>query len=158
MKGFNKNLIKLSYTGEPKFFINEKKGTVTCKMSAVLNGPCEIIDSFIGGDVSFPSSFMNSTGVARCHEGDVFDVEIGKRIALSKAENCLYNNAAIKVSEYCEKLDFMRSVCNEFAAKSFRCQAHNLDYIDSLTMPAHPKFNNNPLPRKRGTVVSHIKA
>ena len=154
MKGYSKTLVKISYDGEPKFYVNELKRTVTCKLSGNLNGPCE---DEMWGDVDFPYKRISVAATARCHKDDEFDIERGKRIALSKAENELYSNASIEVSKFCEKLDFMRKVCDDFFIKSVRCQAHNIDYIDSLTMPEHPLYNKGILPRKRGTVVEHIK-
>ena len=158
MKGYSKDNIKLSYYGEPMFYINEKKRTVTCKLAAFLGGPVEdgaVPFGFEG--VNFPPTEISVSSTARCHKDDVFDVEKGKRIALSKAENELYGQASQYVSQVAEKMDFIRTACNSFFTKSVRCQAHNIDYIDSLTMPAHPKYNKNPLPRKRGVEVVHIK-
>ena len=159
MKGYNRDNVKLSYIGEPEYYINEKKRTVTCKLRAEMLGPEEISSGWISPKyISFPFETMVSTATARCHKDDKFDIERGKRVALSKAENELYSMASLKVSEVAEKLDFLRTACNDFFKKSIRCQAHNIDYIDSLTMPAHPKYNNTPLGPKRGIEMEHIKA
>lgn len=149
---YNRNSIKISFYREPEFYVNEKKRTVTCKLVGLLNGPYEN-----SGSVIFPSELIRVSSTARCHKDDTFDVEKGKRIALSKAENEMYCQASLLVSQFVEKLDFLRNACNDFAVKSIRCQAHNIDYIDSLTMPAHPMYNKNPLPRKRGVEMVHIK-
>ena len=154
MKGYNRNTIKVSFE-EPEFYINEKKRTVTCKLEGFLNGPQD--NSSWTEDIDFPSSTLTVSSTARCHKDDTFDIERGKRIALSKAENEIYCMATLEVSKVAEKLDFLRNACNDFAAKSIRCQAHNIDYIDSLSMPAHPRYNNNVLPRKKGVEVVHIK-
>lgn len=153
MKGYNRNNIKVSF-GEPEFYVNEKKRTVTCRLEGYLNGPNTMSWA---DEISFPNSNLTTSSTARCHKDDKFDIERGKRIALSKAENDIYSMATIEVSRVAEKLDFLRTACNDFAAKSVRCQAHNIDYIDSLSMPAHPNYNNNVLPRKKGVEVSHIK-
>jgi hypothetical protein len=160
MKNYTRSNIKISYQGEPIYYINEKKRTVTCQLTGLLVGPQELergiwdtVDS-----ISYPTMPLSVTATARCHENDRFDVERGKRIALSKAENEIYNRATVEVSNVCEKLDFLRSACNDFVKKSISCQAHNIDYIDSLSVPAHPKYTNEPLREKRGTVVGHIKA
>lgn len=155
MKGYNRNAIKVSFN-EPEFYINEKKRTVTCRLEGFLNGPQDNAASWTE-EIDFPSTMLTTSTTARCHKDDTFDVERGKRIALSKAENDIYSMATLEVSKVAEKLDFLRTACNEFAAKSIRCQAHNIDYIDSLSMPAHPRYNNNVLPRKKGVEVIHIK-
>ena len=137
MKGYNRNAIKVSFN-EPEFYINERKRTVTCRLEGFLNGPQD--NAAWTEEIDFPSTTLTTSSTARCHKDDNFDIERGKRIALSKAENEIYSMAS-----------------NEFAAKSIRCQAHNIDYIDSLSMPAHPRYNNNVLPRKKGVEVVHIK-
>ena len=141
---------------EPEFYINEKKRTVTCKLSGFLFGPCDYRDWMMPG-INFPQKNYSVIATAHCNKNDVFDIERGKRIAMSKAENSIYSKAAIEVSNVCEKLDFLRDACNSFFKKSLKCQAHNIDYIDSLTMMAHPKYSNKPLPEKHGIVVEHIK-
>lgn len=153
MKGYNRETIKLSYCGEPEFFINEKKRTVTCKLVANLIGP----EYHVWGEIQFDGDILKASATARCHKDDVFDIERGKRIALSKAENELYSKASMYVSDVAEKLDFIRTACNDFFKKSIMCQAHNIDYIDSLSVPAHPRYNKDVLPRKKGVEVNHIK-
>ena len=153
MKGYSTNNIKVSFIHEPRFFINEKKRTVTCLLCGRLSGP----EENVWPSLDFPAKSIEVRATAKCNKNDVFDIERGKRIAESKAENSFYNEAAIEVSRFAEKLDFLRSACNEFAAKSIRCQAHNIDYIDSLSMPAHPLYCNKVLPKKSGIVIEHIK-
>ena len=155
MKGYNRNNIKISYLGEPKYYINEKKRTVTCNLLGMLVGPTFNGDYW--DNINFPSPMYNIFSTAHCRKGDKFDIERGKRIALSKAENKMYNTALLEVSTVAERLDFMRKACDEFARKSIICQSHNNDYIESLTVPSHPKYNNKPLPEKKGIVVEHIK-
>ena len=159
MKGYSKDVVKISYDGEPLFYINERKRTVTCVLRGTLRGPEYYNGNFIDWDgVSFNDKRISATETARCHKDDAFDVERGKRIALSKAENALYTKATLEVSKTIEQLDFIRDACDKFVIKAFNCQAHNFDYIDSLTMPAHPKYNDGPLSPKKGVEVSHIKA
>lgn len=158
MKGYDRDNVKLSYNGEPKYYINEKMRTVTCTLKAILGGPTQLFKGWIIEDgVNFPSKELTATATAYCHEDDTFDIERGKRIALSRAENELYAKALLQVSEVAERLDFMRKACNSFVKKSIKCQSHNLDYIDSLSVKTHPMYKEGPLPKKRGTVVQHIK-
>ena len=158
MKGYDRDNVKLSYIGEPAYYINEKKRTVTCKLRAYLFGPVETKGGMWTRGIDFPYETLTVTSTAYCHKGDKFDIERGKRVALSKAENELYSTASLKVSEIAEKLDFLRDACNDFFKKSIRCQAHNIDYIDSLTMPAHPRYHSAALGPKRGIEMEHIKA
>ena len=116
MKGYNRNNIKLSID-EPMFFVNEKKRTVTCKLNGFLSGPCSYNEWMMAG-INFPDKEYSITATAYCHENDVFDVERGKRIALSKAENGLYNKASLDVSNICERLDFLRDACNSVSEVS----------------------------------------
>jgi hypothetical protein len=158
MKGYNRDSIKVSFSEEPTFYINKRKKMITCKLVGVLRGPNETKGWFdlCGGCLDFPEKTIVAVGTAKCHKNDAFDIERGKRIAMSKAENAIYNRASSTVEDVVSKINFLNKVCEDFRAKAFRCQAHNLDYIDSLSMPAHPLYNKNKLSKKEG-IETYIK-
>lgn len=81
--------IKLSFDGEPQFFINTKNKTVTCKIRSHINYPLELrllnVYSFYKNNGIF-----TSVGVAKLHEGDEWNEELGRRIAEAKAKRHAY--------------------------------------------------------------------
>ena len=115
-----KKEIKLTCLGEPQFFVNEKKRTVACKLYWCLSN-----------DSRF--RVETSVGIAKCTEEDVFDVEIGKKVAHAKAENKAYNRAARKLEEV--GMNYLREAhcILEFLHKADFCQCHNLKCIDRIT-------------------------
>lgn len=147
MKGYNREDIKVRYIGVPMFYVNEKKGTVTCKVNATVIGPSKT-DFPWNSEIEFPTKEISAEYTTRCHPDDTFDAERGKRIALARAENMLYAQASNHVSEVIRDLNDMLQACTKFAEKSVYCRAHNVDYVDSLTMPAHPKYKSGPMKAK----------
>jgi hypothetical protein len=103
MKDYNRDFFKLSFDKRnTKFYVNEKKKTVTCKVE------CDLIPPYLWDSPVniYPKSFY-IIATARCCEGDVFDVERGKRIAMAKAENKAYTRAQSYLAEQLEYLTFM---------------------------------------------------
>lgn len=74
------------------FFVNEKKKTVTCVMTAKLDNKQSGQNNFCftwKGKERFMEPF-EVAAVAYCHEDDKFDATKGKRIAESKAKRLVY--------------------------------------------------------------------
>jgi hypothetical protein len=86
---------------------------------------------------------LKGTGVATCKDGDVFDVERGKRIALAVAENDVYSQAKTYLSTVMKELQFFSRKISDFNAKSDRCREHNKDYITSIHDKNHPLYKTN---------------
>ena len=118
-----KTKVRITFFGEPQFFVNEEKRSVACRLTGYIQGLDE--DCF--------PDFVTRTGVAKCHPDDEFDVEIGKKIAHAKAENQVYK-AASKICR-AKMLDILQlsDDINVFLAKSHDCRNHNIKYIERLT-------------------------
>lgn len=82
---------------ELKYFINEKKKTVTCKATNCQYDLYKILDKRVSSEktdmkiifskfVEDYSFLLNDTytGTAKCMNGDTFDIEKGKKIARAK--------------------------------------------------------------------------
>lgn len=149
MVRFNRNDIKISFDERPLFFVNEAKKTVVCKLSGEVCLP--------QGDWFVPSLSIDCdvcvTGVAKCNGDDVFDVNRGKRIALAKAENKAYLTVLHRAEDAAKDLQVLINAVDEFADKTYRCCAHNEDYIEKLSYPAHPDYIVNVPKPKRGREV-----
>lgn len=116
------NKVKVSFFGEPEFYVNEKKRTVACRLSGCL---CGIGFTNIG--ICF-----DKTAVARCSPTDMFDVELGKRIAHAKAENMAYKFAINACKERLAETANLSKNIEKFIGKGLSCRSHNVDYIERL--------------------------
>jgi hypothetical protein len=144
--GYNRNDFKISFDNESaKFFVNEKKRTVACVLTGVMDTPrdfnsCVFINPYV----------IKETATAKCADGDVFDVERGKRIALAKAENKVYLAAVRLLDEHMKHIVNIVNAYNKFNDKAYHTCAHNDDYISSLSYEAHPRYVKELKPLKRG--------
>lgn len=78
--------IKISFVNT-WFIINEEEKTVGCKLRFNIKGSkdaIKIINDFAD------DKFREVTAYARLHEGDVFDIESGKKVARARAESMAY--------------------------------------------------------------------
>ena len=83
---------------------------------------------------------ITTTGIAKCSNGDVFDIERGKRIALAKAENKAYRKASRHLFELQKHLSFLNSCIDKFLSKSFHQCSHNDDFIQIISDTNHPEY------------------
>jgi hypothetical protein len=93
---------------------------------------------------------IKETATAKCADGDVFDIERGKRIALAKAENKVYLAAVRLLDEHMKHIANIVNAYNKFNDKAYHTCAHNDDYISSLSYEAHPRYVKELKPLKRG--------
>ena len=97
--------IKLSFEDE-KYYVNEKKGTVTCTIVTFVRSRRYDYDPMLYTDRSGNKDFMpefKTVGVARFNPEDDpknWDIETGKRIAESRAKSKAY----AKCQRYLEKI------------------------------------------------------
>lgn len=152
MKNYNRNDFKLSFFKEDtEFYVNEKKKTVACTIVGLLNTPCEF---HFRDDVPFviESERFTATGVAKCSDDDVFDVERGKRIALAKAENKVYRKASCYLFRLQKHLCFLGSGIDKFLSKSFNQCSHNDEFIQIISDTNHPEYKENISPMKNNNI------
>ena len=86
--------IKLSFDGDPQFFINTKNETIACKIRSHINLPSELhlLSNYAffkhdGGDRPYA---FTTVGVVKLHEGEEWNEELGKRLAEGKAKRQAY--------------------------------------------------------------------
>ena len=143
---YSRDDFKLSFDkANTQFFVNEKKGIVTCVITADLDTPTRWESPV---DISW--RHFKGIGSAKCRPDDTFDVERGKRIALAKAENNIYNKAAQFLNEQLRHLFFFVEKITDFNAKRMQCCSHNNDYIKSIHDPAHPLYKKTVTKLKHG--------
>lgn len=148
MKKFDRSDIKLSFIkSETVFFVDEKKGVVVCVLTSELKTPFSL-----SSPVCLPPlRIINGKGVAKCHDVDVFNEEIGKRIALAKAENNCYVEAMRILREDCRYIDFISDCMDSFLNKGMRQCKHNLEYIERVSDKDHPEYKSVLTKIKHGT-------
>ena len=73
------------------YVINENEGVITCVLENCKNIPIKRIKKYMGTKFSVKEKDRyrikdTYSGVARCSAEDTFDIEVGKKIALTKAK------------------------------------------------------------------------
>lgn len=119
-----RNDIKIKFE-EPSYSIDEEKGIVDCVLKYEILYP-EILE-FIGFNGK-PLFYV--TAAAKLRDGDTWDVNIGKKISLTKAEQKAYNKVkkrCVKTMRRCFK---MMQICNNFGHKSDFVIEHNDKYLE----------------------------
>ena len=133
---------KLSFR-EPKFYVNEEKKTVVCKLDCRIN--------FINGSIppyaiyyiydsmldSVPASRMDCgfevIGVSKLDPRDNFDENIGKKVARAKAESKAYEYASQNMYKAFTKfINELGTAANNFFKKTESVTEHNLRYLEKF--------------------------
>lgn len=151
MKNYNRDYCKLLFDKEDtQFYVNEKKKTVTCKVTCVLHVPYSW-----ESPVDMLGRTFHIVATTKCCDSDVFDVERGKRIAMAKAENKAYTQAATYLFEHLKHFMFFQTSIYKFLDKTDHQCAHNEEYIDMISNPKNPNYKKELKGVKNGvTIVS----
>lgn len=130
---------------EPDYYVNEKKGTVTCVLKFRLDSVDSsqkdkdayhavrcMTESVYGEDN--PISYRYSvTETAKLDPKDTFDAEIGKKVARAKAESNAYRFCSKILTKSIEKFTFnLASATSEFIEKASGVVRHNRRYLDQF--------------------------
>ena len=124
-----RNDIKISFE-KPIYAIDEKNGVVVCTLRYKVKAPNTVIFASRGTIYSSPWRMIQSVkAVARVKDNDIFDVNVGKKVSLAKAENLAYSH----VNEWAKTA--FKSLCDtsdaivEFTRKANKVRTHNVEYI-----------------------------
>ncbi len=119
-----RNNIKISFE-KPIYAVDEKNGVVVCTLRYNANAPNNVI--YASKNTIYMTQSVKA--VARVKDNDVFDVNVGKKVSLAKAENLAYSH----VNEWAKTA--FKSLCGasdaivEFTRKANKVRAHNVEYI-----------------------------
>lgn len=119
--------IKLTNCGA-NFFYNGKN--TTCEYHYYLRLPDEL-ENIIG--------WFNGVckATVKCHDEDTYDVELGEKLALAKAEARAYRLVSNDLIRRMERLNDLYNssmvLVEEFTEKAANASEHNLKYIKSMT-------------------------
>jgi len=116
---------KIRFTKKPYFFVDNETKTVKCYLQGDVVTP-----NGLSGNRFMDNFRMFATGYAKCDKNDIFDVEIGKKIALARAESKLYWKVRTEV--IAAKNDALKFItgANRFINKAKNVCKHNEDYIE----------------------------
>ena len=149
MLNYSRNQFKLTFfKDETLFYVNHERKTVSCVITSILRvpQPCDIHCCVGLGD-----KVIKSVGVAKCHEDDVFDIERGKRIALTRAEDNAYLKALNYMTDVNKHLTAFRNMIDSFTKQTVEQIKHDECYIESIGNPEHPKYKKELTPVKKDT-------
>lgn len=133
---------KLSFD-EPKYFVNEEKGIVTCVMGYRLmypNEDCKLVhaikcvaDSCVPIDDNMLRYPFTVDAQAKLDPQDNFDVEIGKKVARAKAESSAYRYVTKQIEKVFSKfINKCTDMKNEFFVKADSVIEHNNRYLSQF--------------------------
>lgn len=126
---YSRNNCKLTFTDYTKeFFVDETKGIVICKLGGWFSGPTTDFPNL----PSFQPNYIERIGKAVCAAGDTFDVNVGKKIALAKAECKVYDTAFYQVWDQINAVSEYIDMLTPFLQKAEAVQRHNWEYISKL--------------------------
>lgn len=107
----------------PEYFVNGKY--TVCKVEAFA----------VFRDYSLALGVIK--GITVCDSSDIYNEDIGKRIALAKAETKAYNKAISKIQKDLCKMKIQcliaKELYNDFDDRTSRIIEHNRDYIKEIT-------------------------
>lgn len=124
-----RNNIKISFE-KPIYAVDEKNGVVVCTLKYKAAAPPSVVfasKSTIYGSPWHMTQIVKA--VARVKNDDVFDINVGKKVSLAKAENLAYSyvNNWVK-SAKSELLDACVAIM-DFSNKTKKVREHNVEYI-----------------------------
>lgn len=119
-----RNEIKIRFE-EPIYSIDEEKGIVGCILNYEILYP-EVLE-FVGFN---GKPLFYSTAWAELKDGDVWDENIGKKIALAKAEQKAYTKVRKRCAKTMRRCFKIMQICNKFGHKSDFVIDHNNKYLE----------------------------
>lgn len=124
-----RNEFKLSFK-EPKYIVDETNRVVICLLDYVAHSPA-ICDYAVYPNYDWPNpSFrLTSKAVVVTKKGDKFDINVGKKVALAKAENKAYSYTYNYFARGIKALSSALSAINDFKHKVKRIKKHNIEYM-----------------------------
>lgn len=139
--------LKLSFDNNIRYFVNEKKRTVTCVLNAKFTEAPRYTFPYGIPEYTLCDK-IKGVGVAKCAEGDTFNADFGKSIARARAEIDAYMNANRYIEKYKEALEKSIHSLDNFISKSYNYAVHNLSYIDKKVSCLYDKHDYEMNPSK----------
>lgn len=124
-----RNNIKISFE-KPIYAIDEKNGVVVCTLRYKAKAPNNVIFASKSTIHGSPWYILKSVkAVARVKDNDTFDISVGKKVSLAKAENLAYSYVNEWAKSAFKSLCITSDAIVEFNRKANKVRAHNVEYI-----------------------------
>lgn len=121
---------KVRFTKKPQYTIDEETKTVKCYLT------CDVIvPTGLSGNQFMYNFRTFAKGYAKCDDKDRFNPEIGKKIALARAESKIYWKVRTEVKAALRDAKQFIKAGNKFVCKAHRVIDHNQDYIEKFVEP-----------------------
>lgn len=129
MRSMFSNNIKISFS-EPKYIVDEVNKVVICLLDYTASAPlmCDY-STYPSNEFPNPVCTLTSKSVVRAKDNDVFDVTIGKKVALAKAENKAYSYVWEYYKRGIKPLLNALDALEDFKCKVDRVKEHNVEYM-----------------------------
>ena len=124
-----RNNIKIKFQ-PPKYIIDEKNGVVICHLKFFAESPNLV--NFASKSSYHTSPYyaeQTSKAVVFAKNNDKFDVNIGKKVSLAKAENRAYSHVRNWAKTAQKELAMALDAIEDFEFKVERVKNHNIEYM-----------------------------
>lgn len=124
--------IKLSFQ-DHKFYTNPATGQVYCKVKFSINMDGrfqKLLNAFIKA-TNYPINYVVISG-SNLAPGDVFDPEIGKKVARAKAESAAYKRVDKMLQKFMDFTLLMNEDILDFFTKSSETIEYNKTYLNNF--------------------------
>lgn len=122
------NNIKIHFK-QPEYIVDEANGVVICKLKFIVTAPFMVrcTMSPIHEDPTLTEQVIKTVVFAK--NGDKFDANVGKKVALAKAENRAYSYVKNwMMLAHKEIVKTVRAMV-DFKDKAEKVKAHNVEYM-----------------------------
>lgn len=124
-----RNNIKIKFQ-PPKYIIDEKNGVVICHLKFFAESPsCVNYASKCTYHTSPTCTEQTTKAVVFAKNNDKFDVNIGKKVSLAKAENQAYSYVRNWAKTAQKELAMALDAIEDFEFKVERVKKHNIEYM-----------------------------
>ena len=125
----DRNNIKIEF-GTPQFIVNEKAKLVICKLKFRAKMPSSLKNILYNNNAkATPEWYRVVKSVAFTKDNDEFDENIGKKVALAKAENQAYSYVRNCMTNALDEIIKVTKAIKEFNDKTERVINHNISYM-----------------------------
>jgi hypothetical protein len=124
-----RNNIKIRFE-KPIYNVDEKNGEVVCTLRYTADAPPTVMFASEGNIHNNPRYMVQTVKtVARVKNNDSFDVNVGKKVSLAKAENLAYSHVNEWAKTAFKDLCSASDAIVEFSRKTKRVREHNVEYM-----------------------------
>lgn len=124
-----RNSIKIHFKN-PEYIVDEANGVVICKLRFTCSTPnlvCYVSRCAFHESPACTEQTVKSVVFAK--NDDKFDANIGKRVALAKAENQAYSYVNNFIQSGKKELEQALQAVNNFKCKKTKVKNHNIEYM-----------------------------